>query len=585
MAAVHRTGNKPGTRYRLTQIAEPLLAWSYRWRWGITHVALGLYVLSFFLLYGRLGVGVASLSTVPVLFAGWLLGARAGFIAGILLFPLNTLLLNLVGHAPGGWDAIIRGSGGPGSLLLVFIGAMTGMLAEELWAHRRAQEALRESEQKFRLISEQSLLAIAILQDDQVKYANQALADIIGYTPEEMMGWPVVEFSRHVHPDDLSTAVEQARKKQQGKVADVTNYCYRLITRDGQLRWIDQYTKTIRYEARPAALVTLIDVTARKQAEEALHLRGAALESAANAIVITDREGFINWVNPAFTRLTGYSEEEVLGRNPRFLRSDHQDEAFYQELWDTILAGKVWHGEMTNRRKDGKEYIEDHTITPVCDEQGNITHFISIRRDITEEKAVQQQLQQQERLAAVGQLAAGIAHDFNNTLAVIVLYSQLLQRNPHLTPKDQERLATIYRQAQQAASLTQQVVDFSRRSLMEPMPMNMLPFLKEMVKLWERTLPESLDLALSDAGGEYVVNADPTRLEQALMNLALNARDAMPDGGRLCLSLSHLSLLAEERPPLVGMEPGHWMCLAVSNNGVGIPPDILPHVFEPFFTT
>ena len=480
---------------------------------------------------------------------------------------------------------ILRVGGGPGSLMLVIFGILTGLLAEELQARMQMQVALQDSEQKFRLISEQSLLAIAILQDNRIRYANQALADIFDLSTEQMISWDSMDLSRYVHPEDLDFVTEQARKKQQGDTDVLANYCYRLILADGRQKWLEQYSRTIRYDGRPAELITLIDVTDRIEAEEALRLRGAALESAANGIVITDKEGNIIWVNPAFSRLTGYAREEVVGENPRFLQSGRQDPTYYEKLWDTILANDVWHGEMVNRRKDGQEYIEDHTITPVCDEQGEITHFISIRRDITEEKSVQQQLQHQERLAVVGRLAAGIAHDFNNTLAVIILYCQLLQRNPKLTAKDQARLDTIYNQAQDAARLTQQIVDFSRRALLEPTSMKMVPFLNEMVQLWAQMLPESIDITLSHAEGEYVIDADPTRLQQALMNLALNARDVMPDGGRLHLELSRLFIFPERRPPLVGMGSGHWLRLDVSNSGPGIPADVLPHIFEPFFTT
>jgi PAS domain S-box-containing protein len=542
-------------------------------------------MLAFFPLYERLGVGVAALAGVPTLAAGWLLGSRAGLIAGLIFFPINTLLLNLVGHAPAGWGVVIQGGGGPGSLILIFIGAMTGLLREELQARKQAQLELSESEQKFRLISEQSLLAIAILQDDQIKYANQALAQISGYSVDEMRGMGAIEFAAHIHPEDLAFVVEQAQRKQRGDPDVLANYAYRFFTKSGEVKWIDQFSKTIQFEGRPASLVTLLDISERKKAEQTLHLRSAALESAANAIVITDKEGTIIWGNPAFTRLTGYGESEFIGRNPRFLKSGCHDRAFYEALWDTILDGDVWHGEMVNRHKDGRQYTEEHTITPVCDDQGQITHFISIRRDVTEERAVQQQLQQQERLAAVGQLAAGIAHDFNNTMAVIVLYSDLLRQAANLNPRNRERLSTIYQQALHATRLTQQIVDFSRRSLMERIALNMKPFLKEMMKLWERTLPENIALHLSYDERDYIVNADPTRLQQVLMNLVVNARDAMPDGGRLCLALSHLALSPGQRPPFVGMEAGSWMCLDVANSGAGIPPDVLPYVFEPFFTT
>src|ERR1035437_1767764 len=175
-------------------------------------------------------------------------------------------------------------------------------------------------------------------------------------------------------------------------------------------------TEKLRHEARVASILET-SVDERKRAEADLRLQGAALNAAGNAIVITDRNGTIVWTNQAFSTLTGYSAKEAIGENPRNLvKSGIQDQAFYKNLWDTILAGNVWQGEITNRRKDGSLYPEDQTITPVRDDRGEITHFIAIRRDLTIEKQLQSQFLQAQKMDAVGQLAGGVAHDFNNLL-------------------------------------------------------------------------------------------------------------------------------------------------------------------------
>ncbi len=205
--------------------------------------------------------------------------------------------------------------------------------------------------------------------------------------------------------------------------------------------------------------------------------------------------------------------------------------------------------------------------------------------DVTEERSKQRYQEVQERLATVGQLAAGVAHDFNNIMGVVVLYAQLLARSNNLTAKQQGQLTTIQEQARHATELIRQILDFSRRSVMEKVALDLLPLVKESVKLLERTLPESIYPSLTYGDGSYMVFGDPTRLQQTFMNLTLNARDAMPDGGELHFALSHLALQSDEIPPVPDMGPGEWICLTISDTGMGIDPSVFAHLFEPFFTT
>ncbi len=205
--------------------------------------------------------------------------------------------------------------------------------------------------------------------------------------------------------------------------------------------------------------------------------------------------------------------------------------------------------------------------------------------DVTAERERQRYQQAQERLASVGQLAAGIAHDFNNIMGAIVLYAQLLGKTATLTERQQGQLLTIQDQARHATNLVRQILDFSRRSVMQKIALDLAPLVKEMVKLLERTLPENVRILLTYDRSEYPVFADPTRLQQVLMNLAFNARDAMPDGGDLGFTLSILSSGPDHPPPLPDMGPGEWVCLGVSDTGTGIDPADFLHLFEPFFTT
>jgi PAS domain S-box-containing protein len=211
--------------------------------------------------------------------------------------------------------------------------------------------------------------------------------------------------------------------------------------------------------------------------------------------------------------------------------------------------------------------------------------WVVILRDVTEEWAVQEQLRQHERLAAVGQLAAGIAHDFNNLLQGIIGFAELLQRKPELDAGTRRGLEVIATQGQRAAQLIRQILDFSRHSVVDQQPLDLLPLARETVKLLQRTLPENIHISLEHEPGSYMVNADAGRLQQVITNLAVNSRDAMPDGGELRLRLSRLNLRADDRPPVAQMSPGPWICMRVADGGTGIARDVMPHIFEPFFTT
>ncbi|RMF87643.1 MAG: response regulator [Nitrospinota bacterium] len=211
--------------------------------------------------------------------------------------------------------------------------------------------------------------------------------------------------------------------------------------------------------------------------------------------------------------------------------------------------------------------------------------WVLLIREMTQERLRQERILEQDRLATVGQLAAGIAHDFNNILNVIIGFSDLLLQDTSLPATVQDKIALIAQQGKRASRLIRQILDFSRHSIAERRPLDLLPFLKEQVKLLQRTLPETIHLRLNWTPGEYLVEADPTHLQQILTNLAVNARDAMPEGGELQIQLSRLTLSTGEVPPVPGMPAGTWCVLTVADTGSGIPSDVLPHVFEPFFTT
>ncbi|MCP5094294.1 MAG: response regulator [Chloroflexi bacterium] len=238
----------------------------------------------------------------------------------------------------------------------------------------------------------------------------------------------------------------------------------------------------------------------------------------------------------------------------------------------------LWHELIVNNKRF-------ETIAHPIENESQTKGWILLLRDITQERDIQRQMQEQERLAAIGQLAAGIAHDFNNIMSIISLYTQLTVKLADLPPQAQKRLKIIEQQAHRASDLIQQILDFSRQAIIERRPVNLLRFLKESVKLLMRTLPESIQIEFNTSEDDFIIDADPARIQQVIMNLALNARDAMPEGGQLTINLTTTHLLAKDPVPMSGMKAGDWVKIEVTDSGSGILPAELPRIFEPFFTT
>ena len=324
----------------------------------------------------------------------------------------------------------------------------------------------------------------------------------------------------------------------------------------------------------------------RKQAEDALRLQSAALNATSNAIIITDRNGTIEWVNPAFTALTGYSAVDAIGKNPRELvKSGVHAQVFYKDLWDTILAGNVWHGEVTNRRKDGSLYSEEQSITPVKDARGEIAHFVEITRDLTEKKQLEAQFLQSQKMEVVGRLAAGIAHDFNNLLNVIngtaVLASEELREGDPLRAD----LEDIRRAGERAASLTRQLLSFSRQQIVKPDVFDLSTLVTDLSSMLRRVIGEDIDLVVVPARSPCSVSADPGQIEQVIMNLVVNARDAIPAHGTLRVESQAIELDETHSASHPSAKPGPYVRLTVSDSGLGMDEATRARIFEPFFTT
>jgi PAS domain S-box-containing protein len=324
---------------------------------------------------------------------------------------------------------------------------------------------------------------------------------------------------------------------------------------------------------------------ARARLEETQRRLSAAVEHAADAVVITDPEGTILYVNPALERIMGYDRTELIGRKPHSLTGSHLDVAFHQDLWQSVQAGNVWQERLTNERAEDSSYALDLTVAPVRSHSGEIVNYVGTMRDVTREVQLEEQFQQAQKMEALGRLAGGIAHDFNNLLTIIRLSIRLLDRQLHPQEPLREHVRRLEETSERAVKLTKQLLSFSRREIIEPQVLDLNELVQDLNRMLRRIMGEDIEFVTELASDLWPVKVDPSQLEQVIMNLVVNARDAMPSGGRLTISTSNTVLDEADTASLVDVQAGEYTLLSVQDTGIGMDDEVKSHLFEPFFTT
>ena len=452
--------------------------------------------------------------------------------------------------------------------------------ARDITERKRAAEAL-QNEKAFTESIIDSLPDTFYVIDSRGRYLrwNKNAEKVLGYSREEVA---TLDPLAYVPEDERPLA---ASKMQEALAKGRATVDIDLLTKDGRkIPYILTATRAVIGD-RVYLVGIGVDITERRQVEAEKARLVTAIEQSAEAVVITDTHGDIEYVNPAFTRITGYSREEVLGQNPRMLKSTKQEPEFYHQLWTTILKGEIWHGELINRRKDGKLYTEELNIAPVRGAHGEITHFIATKQDVTERKRLEVQFRQAQKMEAVGRLAGGVAHDFNNLLTLINGYSEMVLEGRDSSDPLRGPLEEIRKAGDRAASLTRQLLAFSRQQVLAPRVLDLNALVAEVEKMLRRLIGEDVDLALVRAPALGRVKADPGQIDQILMNLAVNARDAMPQGGKLVIETANVELDEAYADRHSVVTPGRYVMLAVSDTGIGMNAETQSHIFEPFFTT
>ncbi len=327
------------------------------------------------------------------------------------------------------------------------------------------------------------------------------------------------------------------------------------------------------------------DITERKRAEEQLRKLSQAVEQSSNIILITDTNGIIEYVNPKFTEVTGYTAEEAFGRTPALFGSRLTSGQRYEEFWKSLATNQGWHGEFLNRKKNGDLFWCEEYVAPIRDSGGKVTHFVAVETDITERRKTAEQLQQAQKMETVGRLAGGIAHDFNNQLMVIQGNLELLLEKLHLQTEVGGLADRALHAAGRSADLVSQLLLFSRKQFLQPQAVDVGALIARMKDLLSSTVMETVSVQISVPDDLWHAYIDPAQLENALLNLAFNARDAMPKGGTMSIEAANVEMARGQMPADSDVTPGSFVRITVADIGMGMTPEVLARAFEPFFTT
>ncbi len=438
---------------------------------------------------------------------------------------------------------------------------------------------LTEREEFYQGVLRIAPIGIAVLNDRfQFTQVNDRVCTILGYSQEELINRASCELFADMD-EYLRVMNLEADQISRGGFSKVETVC---LHKNGSP--VNIFIRTVRIDSEDRSkgyVLSIQDITEEKKNAAERDILFSAVDHSSDSIFITDSEGNIIYVNSSFEKLTGYTFAEAENRNPRFLNSGTMEPSVFTDLWQNIKSGKMWNGQLCDRRKDGTLYTGVVTITPVMNHEGAITNFVSVKRDITdqlkieeENRELEEQFHQAQKEESIGRLAGGIAHDLNNMLTPILGYSELLIDPSDESATRQKRIQQIYEAGERARKLVKQLLTFSRRHELDFQLLNLNTLITNFSSLLQRTIKENISFTLDLCPEIPLINADSGKIEQILMNLAVNSQDAMPDGGSLVIKTG---IKEGSNPPLV--------TLSVHDSGCGIDQNDLDHIMEPFFST
>ena len=456
-------------------------------------------------------------------------------------------------------------------------------IARDITARKQTETALKKSEATLLSIFRSSPVGIGLCRQRIIHWANEQLCTITGYTADELAGsntrmlyvdqdgYRAADMERHVRTAPSGTgAIETRWRRRDGAVIDILLKATPIDPADPQ----------------QGITFTALDITARKQAEQAQQLLRTAIDQSDGAIIITETSGRIQYVNDAFARLTGYTSADVTGSDIMRYQKTDVSAKLIKRMQLQAAAGQTSRERFTNIDKHGITHVVDATISPVRDQSGSITNFVIDVTDMTREYNMERQLRQSQKMEAIGTLAGGIAHDFNNILGAIMGYTDLARDGLDEKQESRQCLDAVMNAAVRARELVRQILTFSRQNEQQPHAINVVPVIREVSKLLQATLPKNITIRKSFADEKIFVMADPIQIHQIMINLCTNAVHAMQHrGGELHISTGRVTLSAQEVTRYDGIDPGGYLQMQIRDTGAGINPEDLQRIFDPYFTT
>ena len=425
---------------------------------------------------------------------------------------------------------------------------------------------LQETRTRYRQLLEMVFEGVAVEQQGRFLEANNGFMRIFGTGPEAVTGQPVTRFLPGGMPTVFANEATGVRA-------------------DGRQVYLEVTVKELGEEPDSPHMIALRDVTDRKYAELERARLHAAISQAAESVLITDAEQHILYVNPAFIQMTGYDRHDAMGKTPALLKSGQHDNSFYNAMWGCLGRGEPWRGHFINRRKDGGLYECEATVSPVLDSAGRLVNYVAVSRDVTREMRLEAQYHQSQKMEAVGQLAGGVAHDFNNLLQAIRGYMEMVRATLSPASEESRELGEAIQAANRAALLVRQLLMFSRSEVVRCAALDLNEIVPDLLTMLQRLLGAQIELSTSFQTPLKPVWADRGQIEQVLTNLCVNARDAMPNGGSLRVETKLFTADESFVGVHEGAESREYVLLDVADTGEGMPPEVVEHIYEPFFTT